>query len=113
MKALKITAGGWLQKIDIDPARIAAEIGGTEVSSVHLHHNVALWFDTSHSAKWREPNISAVFLMIDGGGHDPNSVPIPHGDIVLLGSAPDGTPLDLHRTQYEALAYALLNSLAA
>ncbi|MDQ1249382.1 MAG: hypothetical protein QG597_3757, partial [Actinomycetota bacterium] len=27
MHALKITATGWLQKIDVDPTRIADEIG--------------------------------------------------------------------------------------
>ena len=113
MHALKITATGWLQKIDVDPTRIANEIGCTEVQSAQLHHNVTLWFDTTHSCMWREPNMSAACLMLNVGDHHPDTAPIPCGDIILLGAAADGTPADLHRHQYEALAYALLNSLAA
>lgn len=113
MKALKITATGWLQKIDVDPDQLAAAIGCTEVQSTHLHHNVALWFDTTHTCMWREPNMSAVCLMLNCGDNDPDSVPIPCGDIILLGVGHTGAPADLHRPQYEALAYALLNSLAA
>lgn len=113
MHALKITATGWLQKIDIDPSRLAAEIGCTEVQSVDLHHNVALWFDTTHTCPWREPNMSAVCLMLNVGDHHPDTAPIPCGDVILLGVAADGHPADLRRHQYEALAYALLNSLAA
>ena len=113
MKALKITATGWLQKIDVDPGQLAAEIGCAEVQSAHLRHNVALWFDTTHTCMWREPNMSAVCLMLNCGDHEPDSVPIPCGDIILLGLAGDGAPADLQRPQYEALAYALLNSLAA
>ncbi|MDA0250723.1 MAG: hypothetical protein O2892_07690 [Actinomycetota bacterium] len=113
MKALKITATGWLQKIDVDPAHLAAEIGGTHVQSQDLRHNIALWFDTTHACVWREPNMSAVSLLLTVAGHAPESVPIPCGDIILLGVGPDGKPADLQRPQYEALAYTLLNSLAA
>jgi hypothetical protein len=113
MKALKITATGWLQKIDVDPDRIAVEIGCADVQSVALHYNVRLWSDTMHACLWREPNISAACLMINCGDHAPETAPLPCGDIILLGAGPDGTPADLTRQQYEALAYALLNSLAA
>ena len=113
MKALKITATGWLQKIDVDPGQFAAEIGCTSVQSTELRHNVALWFDTTHSCLWREPNMSAVCLMLNCGDHDPATAPIPCGDIILLGVDPTGAPADLRRPQYEALAYALLTSMAA
>jgi hypothetical protein len=113
MKALKITATGWLQKIDVNPDQLATEIGCTTVQSVQMRHNVAIWFNTTHSSMWREPNMAAVCLLLNCADHDPDSVPIPCGDIILLGVSPDGTPADLQRPQYEALAYALLNSMAA
>ncbi len=114
LKGLHITAGGWLRKIDIDPDGIAAAINCRQAVAADLRHNIALWFDATSAHLRHEPNLAAVNLLIDCGGHHPDTVPIPCGDVVVLGVNPiSGAPADLTRHQYHVMAYALLASLAA
>ncbi len=112
--ALHISAGGWLRKIDVAPDNLAAAINCRHTETADLRHNTAVYFDARSTMMEREPNLAAVNLLIDCGGHHPDTVPIPCGDVLVVGVDPiTGRPADLARHQYEAMAHALLASLAA
>ena len=109
MRALRISANGWWQTIDIEPA------GANRHRSVTLglRHNIALWYcaDTSPDA---EPNMAAMTLLPAVGGVGPEAVPMIYGDAVVMGVDPDtGEPAPMNAQQYHAISYALLSSLAA
>jgi hypothetical protein len=114
LTGLHISAAGWLRKIAVDPDDIAGAINCRAAIAADLRHNIAVWFDANSAQLQHEPNLAAVSLLIDCGGHHPDTAPIPCGDVLVLGVNPiTGAPADLARHQYESMAYALLASLAA
>lgn len=109
MRALRISANGWWQTIDIEPAAADRHRSAT----VRLRHNIALRYctDTTTDA---EPNMAAMTLLPTVSDLGPEAVPMIYGDAVVIGIDPDtGEPAPMNAEQYHAISYALLSSLAA
>ncbi|WP_099020844.1 hypothetical protein [Mycolicibacterium palauense] len=109
MRALRISANGWWQTIDIEPAVTNRHRSAT----LGLRHNIALRYcaDTITDA---EPNMAAMALLPAVSDLEPEAVPMIYGDAVVMGVDPDtGEPAPMNAQQYHAISYALLSSLAA
>ncbi|KKF02906.1 hypothetical protein A5739_24315 [Mycobacterium colombiense] len=109
MRALRISADGWWQTIDIDPA----PANQTQTDTLDLRHNIALWYSADDTAG-AEPNMAAMTLLTGVTGLEPHTLPMIYGEAIVVGVHPaTGTPTPMTDQQYHAISYALLASLAA
>lgn len=108
MRALRITAGGWWQTVDIDPTT-----NRPHTTAVALRHNIELWY-RSDADTGAEPNMAAMTLLPSVSDLGPHALPMIYGDAFVVGVDPaTGTPAPMTGQQYHAISYALLSSLAA
>lgn len=109
MHALRISAGGWLQTIEID----ASSSRSSHPATLAAPHNLELWYAAESSAD-AEPNMAAMSLALSVCDLTPHDVPLICGEVVIVGIDPDtNIPTGMTRQQYQAISYALLSSLAA
>ncbi|WP_342314769.1 hypothetical protein LIX17_25365 (plasmid) [Mycobacterium avium subsp. hominissuis] len=108
MRALRITASGWWQTVDIDPTT-----SRPQTAAVALRHNIELWYRTAADPD-AEPNMAAMTLLPSVSDLGPHTVPMIYGDAIVVGVDPaSGTPAPMTERQYHAISYALLSSLSA
>ncbi|MDZ4270817.1 MAG: hypothetical protein U1D00_34985 [Mycobacterium sp.] len=109
MRALRISANGWLQTIGIDPE----PANRTQTDTLDLRHNIALWYSADDTGG-AEPNMAAMTLLTGVSGLGPHTMPMIYGEAIVVGVDPDtGAPAPMTDQQYHAISYALLASLAA
>ncbi|CQD01965.1 hypothetical protein H7I87_19620 [Mycobacterium timonense] len=109
MRALRISAGGWWQTIDVDPG----SAGGEQPATLALRHNIELRYCADDNGG-ADPNMAAMTLLLGICDLEPHSVPTIYGEAMIVGVDPaTGVPAPMTDQQYYALSYALLSSLAA
>lgn len=109
MRALRISAGGWWQTIDVDPG----SAGGEQPATLALRHNIELRYCADDNGG-ADPNMAAMTLLLGICDLEPHSVPTIYGEAIIVGVDPaTGVPAPMADQQYHALSYALLSSLAA
>lgn len=108
MRALRISADGWWQTIDVEPV----PAGGEQPATLALRHNLELRYRDDDAAA--EPNMAAMTLLVGICDLVPHCVPTIYGEAIVVGVNPTtGLPAPMTDQQYHALSYALLSSLAA
>lgn len=110
MRALRISADGWWQTVDIEPTAASR----AQTATLALRHNIALWHRPDGDAGDPEPNMAAMTLLPSVSDLDPHTLPMIYGEAIVIGVDPaTGTPAPMTEQQYHAISYALLSSLAA
>lgn len=109
MRALRISADGWWQTIDIEPA----PANRSQTDFLDLPHNITLWYSADDTTG-AEPNMAAMALIPGVCGLDPRTLPMIYGEAIVVGVDPaTGTPAPMTDQQYHTISHALLSSLAA
>jgi hypothetical protein len=110
MRAVTITAGGWVRGIELD----VGEHRATHPASLALRHNLDLWYRDPVDNPEGEPNMAAMGLALAVSDYAPHDLPLICGDAVVVAVDPaTAAPASMTTPQYHALSYALLSSLAA
>jgi len=105
MRALRISADGWWQTIDVELTHASHTLA--------LRHNIELRYDADNAAG-AEPNMAAMALLPGVCDLWPHTLPMIHGEAIIVGVDPaTGAPAPMTDQQYHAISYALLSSLAA
>ncbi|CAN5249297.1 hypothetical protein BH09ACT8_BH09ACT8_63120 [soil metagenome] len=110
MRAVTITADGWVRGLELD----AGDRRATHPATLALRHNLDLWYRAPADIPDAEINMAAMALAVTASDHDPHDLPLICGDAIIVAIDPATTaPASMTTAQYHALSYALLSSLAA
>lgn len=110
MRAVTITADGWVQGVELD----AGDHRATHPATLVLRHNLDLWYRDLAANPEAELNMAAMGLALAVSDHAPNDLPLICGDAIVVAVDPaTAAPASMTTPQCHTLSYALLSSLAA